>query len=90
VELALLSPDGGLSRFAVLDGTVDWRDAGAVDAPATISDEFESTLFLVQGDGSATVQGGERQVELDRVLPPAGGLAIYDATVRFRDLTCQR
>lgn len=76
-ELALVSADGSVSRFAVLDGRVTWDVLGTV----ALGDDVQWSQ--VAGEGSTTVTLGGEQVELPRTLEAAGGLALYDADAVF-------
>ena len=81
LELALLAPDGGVSRFAVIGGAVTWDGYGAVtplDAPTWTQTAAADTTTVTLGDAS---------VDLPRALPPAGGPALYGASATFTALT---
>jgi hypothetical protein len=77
LELALLSADGSVSRFAVIGGAVSWDDYGTAALVPTMDWEQEA------GDATTTVTLGGTAVDLPRALPPAGGLALYGAEAHF-------
>jgi hypothetical protein len=80
IELAFVSADGSVSRFAVLGGTVTWDVYGS--APVTGGVVWSQAA----GDGLTTVTVGDTPVELPRTLPAAGGLALYAAEAVFEDV----
>lgn len=80
LELALLSADGSVSRFAVIGGAVTWDVHGAVavmDAPTWSQTADADTTAVTVGDST---------VDLPRALAPAGGLALYGASAEFSKL----
>lgn len=81
LELALLSPDGGVSRFAVISGAVTWDVLGAVAVSGAAAWSQEA------GADSTEITVGADTVTLPRALPPAGGLALYGAEAVFSDLS---
>jgi hypothetical protein len=80
IELAFVSADGSVSRFAVLAGSVAWDVLG--NAPVSGGVAWSQSA----GEGSTTVTVGDTQVELPRTLPAAGGLALYAGEAVFEDI----
>lgn len=80
VELAFLSADGGVSRFAVVEGAVTWETVGAV----TLASELRWTQTA--DEVTTLLEIGGETVELPRALPAAGGLALYDADAIFDEI----
>lgn len=81
IELALLTGDGQVSRFAVIGGVVTWDVYGAV----TLDDEV---AWAQVADADATrITVGDGEVSLPRALPAAGGLALYAAEAAFDSIS---
>lgn len=80
LELAFVSADGTVSRFAVISGAVTWDLLGSVAL------EDEVVWSQVAGDDVTTVTLGEQSVELPRTLPSAGGLSLYAADAAFSEI----
>jgi len=80
IELAFLSSDGTISRFAYIGGVVTWDTYGSVG----VADEAEWTQEA--GDESTDVTVGGTTVSLPRSLAPAGGLALYGGDADFREV----
>lgn len=81
VELALLSGDGGLSRFAVIGGSVTWDSYGVVSTASSVT--WTQTAGAAETDFSLNADS----VRLPRALDPAGGLALYGAEAVFSELS---
>ena len=84
IELALLSSDGSVSRFAVVAGTVTWDVYGAVAAGAAGE---TASWSQTAGEDSTDLSIGAETVTLPRALAPAGGLAVYGAEAVFSGLS---
>ncbi len=80
---AFVDESGDVSFFEVSGGSVDWYSVGSVTAPGT--DPVEISLTHSGGDAVLTVNGTEISAPI--LQSPAAGLAVYDADVRFDDLT---
>lgn len=79
-ELAFLGADGAVSRFAVVGGVVEWDTEWSVARSATVKwSQLAATT-------TTTISVGGGSVELLRLLPPAGGLALYGATADFSSI----
>jgi hypothetical protein len=84
IELAFVSADGSVSRFAVLAGSVAWDVLGSAPVSAPVSGGVVWSQSA--GEGTTTVTVGDTQVELPRTLPAAGGLALYAGEAVFEDV----
>lgn len=80
IEMAFLSADGGVSRFAAVGGAVTW------DGYGTVSLDRDVRWSQVAGVDSTEVTIAGQVVDLPRTLPAAGGLALYNANAIFEDL----
>ena len=80
IEMAFVSADGSVSRFAVLGGAVTW------DIYGTVTLDSDVRWAQLAGSDSTEVTIADQVVDLPRVLPAAGGLALYNADVIFQDL----
>lgn len=79
-ELAFVSADGAVSRFAVLAGVVTWDILGSASVTGGV------VWSQASGDGVTTVTIGDASIDLPRTLPAAGGLALYNADAVFEGL----
>ncbi|MSP56487.1 MAG: hypothetical protein EXR69_12930 [Myxococcales bacterium] len=79
-ELAFLGADGAVSRFAVIGGEVQWDTAGSVAPSAMVG------WSQVAAATTSSITVGAGSVELQRLLPPAGGLALYATTGSFSSI----
>jgi hypothetical protein len=84
IELAFVSADGSVSRFAVVAGSVAWDVLGSAPVSAPVSGGVVWSQSA--GEGTTTVTVGDTQVELPRTLPAAGGLALYAGEAVFEDV----
>lgn len=80
IELALLSADGSVSRFAYIGGAVSW------DVLGYVSVDSEARWSQVADEDSTEIAVGEEAVTLPRTLSPAGGLALYADEARYSEL----
>ncbi|MDP2306512.1 MAG: hypothetical protein Q8P18_10860 [Pseudomonadota bacterium] len=80
-ELAFVSADGSVSRFAVLAGVVTWDVLGTVSVSGGVAWSQSA------GEGATTVTIGDTSVELPRTLAAAGGLALYSADAVFEAIS---
>ena len=80
-ELAFVSSDGTVSRFAVIGGAVTWDLLGSVTL------EGEVRWSQAAGADETTITIGADAVTLPRTLPAAGGLSLYAADAEFWDLS---
>jgi hypothetical protein len=85
MEMAFLSADGSVSRFAVVGGAVTWDGYGIVNLDSVNLDSDVRWSQLAGAD-STEVTIADQVVDLPRTLPAAGGLALYNANAVFKDL----
>jgi hypothetical protein len=81
IEMAFVSADGSVSRFAVIGGEVTW------DGYGTVQLNSEVRWSQVAGSERTSVTVADQVVDLPRALPAAGGLALYAADATFHDLS---